>query len=71
MPANEADGRIASVSGKEMHVFSELLQISRPVLVRYAQFLVSLPLAFSKQKAKMMAQKLGAALPFVCPNPQL
>ena len=35
------------------------------------KFLVSLPLAFSKQKTKMMAQKLGAALPFVCPNPQL
>jgi hypothetical protein len=27
------------------------------------KILVSLPLAFSKQKAKMMAQKLGAALP--------
>jgi len=30
--------------------------------------LVSLPLAFSKQRAKMMAQKLGAAKP--CRMPQ-
>jgi hypothetical protein len=35
------------------------------------KFLVSLPLVFSKQKAKMMAQKLGAAKPAACPNPQL
>ena len=28
---------VGSVSGKEMHIFSELLQISRPVLVRHAQ----------------------------------
>ena len=35
------------------------------------KFLVSLPLAFSKQKTKMMAQKLGAANSSACPNPQL
>jgi hypothetical protein len=35
------------------------------------KFLVSLPLVFSKQKAKMIAQKLGAAKPAACPNPQL
>ena len=31
------DAAVGSVTGKNMQIFSELLQISRPVLVRHAQ----------------------------------